>query len=235
MIFPILCGMLTRCLLTQQEKPAALEQEVKFFLDNTAELRRQLAALGARPYQPRMHEANIRFDTADGALTRSGKVLRLRKAGPVILTYKEPEPTAAETPTPARRTLETEIIVDNLEKAAHLMQSLGFRPIVRYEKYREVFRWKSVLLMFDQLPFGDFLELEGPDLSELRQTAGKLGLDWNRALQTSYMGIFLLLKKTYHLTFLEATFSTFADWDTHKTAAVLAALPHEGPYERQNL
>ncbi len=221
--------------MNPQEKTAALEQEVKFFLADTAELRKQLAALGARPFQPRMHEANVRFDTADGTLTRAGKVLRLRKAGPVILTYKEPESAGAEAPAPARRTLETEIVVDNLEKSAHLLQALGFRPIVRYEKYREVFHWKSVLLMVDQLPFGDFLELEGPDLQELRQTAGKLGLDWSRALQTSYMGIFLLLKKTYHLTFLEATFTTFADWDPQKTADVLAGLPHEGPYERQIL
>jgi adenylate cyclase class 2 len=220
--------------VNRQEKAAALEQEVKFFLPDTAALRRQLAVLGARPFQPRMHEANIRFDTADGALTRQGKVLRLRKAGPVILTYKEPESAGAMgTPAQARRSLETEIIVSDLDKTAHLLQTLGFRPIVRYEKYREVFHWKSVLLMFDQLPFGDFLELEGPDLADLRQTAGKLGLDWNQALQTSYMGIFLLLKKAHHLTFLEATFNTFAGWDTRKTADVLAALPREGSYDRQ--
>src|SRR5512136_1963373 len=146
--------------MNPQEKPAALEQEVKFFLEDTAGMRRQLAALGARPYQPRMHEANIRFDTSDGALTRQGKVLRLRKAGQVILTYKEPEASPAGAPAPARRSLETEIIVDNLDKTAHLLESLGFRPIVKYEKFREVFHWKSVLLMFDQLPFGDFLELE---------------------------------------------------------------------------
>ncbi len=221
--------------MNRQEKPAALEQEVKFFLEDTAELRRQLAVLGARPYQPRMHEANIRFDTPDGTLTRAGKVLRLRKAGAVILTYKEPETAVpAPAPAPARRSLETEIIVDNLDKTAHLLQSLGFRPIVRYEKYREVFHWRSVLVMFDQLPFGDFLELEGPDLNELRQTAGRLGLDWKNALQSSYMGIFLLLKKTHHLTFLEATFNTFSGWDTRKTAYVLASLPHEGLYDRQD-
>jgi adenylate cyclase class 2 len=199
--------------VNRQEKPAALEQEVKFFLEDTAGMRRQLAVLGARPYKPRMHEANIRFDTPDGALTHARKVLRIRKAGPVILTYKEPE-TAVEagTPNPVRRSLETEIVVDNLEKTSHLLQSLGFRPIVRYEKYREVFQWKSVLLMFDQLPFGDFLELEGPDLAELHLTAGKLGLDWQQALQSSYMGIFLLLKRTYHLAFLEASFDTFGGW-----------------------
>jgi adenylate cyclase class 2 len=160
-------------------------------------------------------------------------VLRLRKAGAATLTYKEPESAAA--PAPARRSLETEIAVDSLEKTEHLLVSLGFRPIVRYEKYREVFHWKSALLMFDQLPFGDFLELEGPDLGELRQTAGRLGLDWSKALQSSYMGIFLLLKKTYKLNFFEATFRNFSGWDRNRTLAALASPPHEGAYERQNL
>jgi len=222
--------------MNASEKAAALEQEVKFFLDDPARMRKRLSAVGARPYQPRAHEANIRFDTADGSLTRAGKVLRLRKAGQVILTYKQPEaPADAGTPALARRSLETEIIVDNLEKTSHLLQSLGFRPIVRYEKYREVFRWKSVLVMFDQLPFGNFLELEGPDLGELRQTAGALELDWKTALQTSYMGIFLALKKSNHLAFLEVTFDNFSGWDFRQTKEILATLPHEGLYDRQNL
>jgi adenylate cyclase class 2 len=215
--------------LKDQEKTATLEQEVKFFLEDPAGLRHRLPSLGATLYQARMHETNIRFDTAEGTLTRAKKVLRLRKAGPVILTYKEPDPTESAD---ARRSLETEIIVDSLEKTAHLLHSLGFRPIVRYEKHREVFSWKSVLLMFDRLPFGDFLELEGPDLAELRQTAGQLGLDWRFALRTSYMAIFLSLKKTYRLTSLDATFEAFTGWDPKKTAAVLAALPHEGPHEQ---
>ncbi len=165
-----------------------------------------------------MHEANIRFDTAGRHADPAGKVLRLRKAGRCILTYKQPESAAARPARPGPPHLETEIIVDDLEKTAHLLQSLGFRPIVRYEKFREVFRWKSVLLMFDQLPFGDFLELEGPDLGELRQTAERLELDWNAALQASYMGIFLALKKTHQLAFLEATFENFSGWDFREDA-----------------
>jgi adenylate cyclase class 2 len=222
--------------MNSSEKTAALEQEVKFFLDDPARIRKRLSTLGARPYQPRMHEANIRFDTADGALTRAGRVLRLRKAGSVILTYKQPEAApAAGTPAPARRNLETEIVVDNLEKTSHLLQALGFRPIVRYEKYREVFRWKSVLVMFDQLPFGNFLELEGPDLGDLHQAADAFELDWKQALQSSYMGIFLALKKNHHLTFLEVTFENFSGWDFRKTKETLPGLLHEGLYDRQNL
>jgi len=215
--------------VNRREEPAALEQEIKFFLPDEGALRRRLADLGAQPYLPRAHETNIRFDTAEGVLTRAGKVLRLRAAGTVILTFKTPEAArSAGGDGAARRLLETEITVDNLEKTAHLLHALGFRPIVRYEKYREVFRWRSALVMLDQLPFGFFCELEGPDLAELQRTAERLGLQWQDSLHNSYMGIFLLLKKKHRLKFLDATFHNFSGWDARKTAEALAALPREG-------
>jgi adenylate cyclase class 2 len=219
--------------MQKEAKTASLEQEVKFLLPDGATLRKRMVAIGAQPYQKRMHESNIRLDSPDGSLTRQGKVLRLREAGKCILTYKQPE-SAADV-SPARRHLETEVVVDDLEKTAHLLEGLGFRPIVRYEKFREVYRWQTTLLMLDQLPFGDFVELEGPDLGELRQTAERLELDWHSAIQASYMGIFLTLKKTYKLAFLEASFENFKGWDAAKTQAVLSRLPREALHDRQTL
>jgi adenylate cyclase class 2 len=222
--------------MEQTNRTASLEQEVKFFLESPALIRKRLIEIGMEPCQARLHETNIRFDASDGRLTRQGKVLRLREASKTILTYKQPEEARDATPpSPARRHLETEIIVEDLEKTAHLLEGLGFRPIVRYEKYREVFRRKSTLAMFDQLPYGDFLELEGPDLAELRRTSEQLGLEWESALQASYMGIFLTLKKTYRLNFLESSFANFTGWERVKTAAVLSRLPHEVLHDRQTL
>jgi adenylate cyclase class 2 len=219
--------------MNQTDRTAYLEQETKFFLGDASTLRDRLKIPGMEQYQPRMHEANIRFDTPDGLLTRQGKVLRLRKAARCILTYKQPENPAAHPP--ARRHMETEVVVDDLDRTEHLLMGLGFRPIAQYEKFREVFRMQSTLVMVDQLPFGDFLELEGPDIAQLRDMAVRLGLDWSGALQASYMGIFLTLKKVYRLNFLEATFEHFTGWDPQKTAAVLSQLPHEGLHDRQTL
>lgn len=219
--------------MNQTDRTAYLEQETKFFLGDASALRDRLKVSGLELYHPRNHEANIRFDTPDGQLTRQGKVLRLRKAARCILTYKQPENPSAHGP--ARRHMETEVVVDDLDRTAHLLLGLGFRPIVQYEKYREVYRLQSTLVMVDQLPFGDFLELEGPEIAQLRAMADRLGLEWSGALQASYMGIFLTLKKIYRLSFLEATFEHFAGWDPQKTAAVLSQLPHEGLHDRQTL
>jgi adenylate cyclase, class 2 len=213
-----------------------LEQEVKFFLPRLPETRQQLAAIGAELYQRRILETNIRFDTPDGSLTKQGKVLRLRSAGRCILTYKQPE-TPGETAShgPARRHLETEIVVDDLGPIEHILTGLGFQPIVRYEKYREVYRLQHTLIMLDQLPYGDFVEFEGQNLDELHQTAEKLGLTWELALQTSYMGIFLMLKKSYKLNFLEATFPNFVGWDSGRTATILSTLSQGALHDRQAL
>jgi adenylate cyclase, class 2 len=213
-----------------------LEQEVKFFLPLLLETRQRLAGIGAENYQRRILETNIRFDTPDGALTKQGKVLRLRNAGHCILTYKQPEtPGETASHTPARRHLETEIILDDLGPIEHILTGLGFQPIVRYEKYREVYRLHNTLIMLDQLPYGDFVEFEGQNLEELHQTAEMLGLEWGHALQTSYMGIFLTLKKTYKLNFLEATFQNFSGWDAQRTSAILSNLSQGALHDRQAL
>jgi adenylate cyclase, class 2 len=221
-------------MMNSHSSTTTLEQEVKFCLADPDEIRRRLAEIGAEMYQGRVLETNVRYDTPDGALTRQGKVLRLRNAHHCILTYKQPE-TSSDSPsrTPVRRHLETEIILDDLAPIEHMLSGLGFQPIIRYEKYREVFRLASTLIMLDQLPFGNFAELEGQNLEELRRTAEQLGLVWNHALQTSYMGIFLTLKKTYKLSFLEATFQTFAGWNVQQTISTLSTLSQGALHDRQ--
>lgn len=215
---------------------ASVEQEVKFHLPDPAAFRARLVNSGAKPFQPRILETNIRLDASDGRLTRQGMVLRLRRAGKCILTFKQPESQTGAFPhSAARRSLETEILVDSLEKAEHILAGLGFRAVVRYEKYREVFRQKSVLIMLDELPYGSFVELEGLVLEDLRRTAAVLGLEWNRALQTSYMAIFLALKRHHKLGFLDATFDHFRGWDAARTTAILAALPQEALHDRKAL
>jgi adenylate cyclase, class 2 len=222
--------------MNSTQPTTTLEQEVKFFLPALPETRKQLAGIGAEMFQRRILETNIRFDTPDGTLTRQGKVLRLRSAGRCVLTYKQPEaPATTAESTPVRRHLETEIVFEDLAPIEYILSGLGFVPIVRYEKYREVFQQRHTLIMLDQLPFGDFIELEGQHTEELHQAAAQLGLEWDHALQISYMGIFLTLKKMYKLNFLEATFQTFAGWDFQRTQTALATLAQGALHDHQAL
>ena len=40
------------------------------------------------------------------------------------------------------------------------------------------------------MPYGDFLEIEGPDVASIREVANELQLNWSAAVGASYLGIF---------------------------------------------
>ena len=66
------------------------EIEVKFYISNALCLQQRLEALGAACEQPRVYEANLRFDTPDRQLSRSLRALRLRMDTAARMTYKGP-------------------------------------------------------------------------------------------------------------------------------------------------
>jgi adenylate cyclase class 2 len=67
------------------------ELEVKFYIADLRALEGKLVAQGARLVQPRVHEVNLRFDTAESELKRTYRVLRLRQDNAAHLTYKGSE------------------------------------------------------------------------------------------------------------------------------------------------
>ena len=66
------------------------ETEVKFHVNDLKKIEARLLELGARLIQPRTHETNLRFDTANDDLRQDKKVLRLRQDEQARLTFKGP-------------------------------------------------------------------------------------------------------------------------------------------------
>ena len=44
--------------------------------------------------------------------------------------------------------------------------------------------------MLDELPYGEFVEIEGPGVDSIRLTATRLGLDWEAAVDAGYLTLF---------------------------------------------
>ncbi len=65
------------------------------------------------------------------------------------------------------------------------MVSLGFTKKLVMEKYREKWQLPKVEVVIDELPFGNFMEIEGSD-AEITKTAEKLGLKISQGLTQSY-------------------------------------------------
>jgi adenylate cyclase, class 2 len=178
----------------------SLEIEAKFWVPELEAFRARVLGAGGRVVAPRQLEHNERFDTPDGRLRRSGEVLRLRRDQHQTLTYKR------ALASPEIRS-ETELKVDDLEAARSLLLGLGYVPIFVYEKNREVLALGDSLVMLDELPFGTFVEIEGPSLEAIGRAAARLGLDWTQRIARSYLSIFEALRLRLGLAAEHATFA----------------------------
>ena len=182
----------------------ASEIEVKFHVGDLGAMRPRLLELGGRAAVGRHLERNWRFDLPDGSLSARGAVLRLRLGDTARLTFKE------RTEQPERRE-EIEFGVDDPQAAMAFLSGLGYLQIGLYEKYRETFSLGDCLVMLDQLPFGSFIEIEGPSRASLQQTAERLGLRWEVQVRESYLGLFEALRARLEQPVENASFSAFAD------------------------
>lgn len=187
-----------------------LEIEVKFLLDDVTALRERLVAAGGRLHSERVFERNVRFDTADNALQGRDALLRLRKDRSITLTFKglpHPLPTSE-----ARVREELEVRVDDYDATVAIMNRLGFLARQAYEKYRETFVLGDVEVVIDELPFGEFVELEGNEAA-IKAASTMLGLDWDRRITANYLALMALLKEHHNLQFDDLTFANFEGLD----------------------
>lgn len=178
----------------------SLEIEAKFWVPELEAFRARVLGAGGRVVAPRQLEHNERFDTPDGRLRRSGEVLRLRRDQHQTLTYKR------ALASPEIRS-EAELKLDDLEAARSLLLGLGYVPIFVYEKNREVLALGDSLVMLDELPFGTFVEIEGPSLEAIGRAAARLGLDWTQRIARSYLSIFEALRLRLGLAAEHAIFA----------------------------
>jgi len=68
----------------------------------------------------------------------------------------------------------------------------------------------KTLIMLDELPYGNFVEIEGPEAVSIHATADSLGLEWEAAIGKSYLKLFEQLRDKLGFTFRDLTFENFA-------------------------
>jgi adenylate cyclase, class 2 len=157
------------------------EIEVKLEVRNPRALKRRLVELGFRAIHARHFESNRLYDFTDGRLRKAGWVLRLRFAdGGCLLTLKC-GPVASRS-YKIRREVETPI--GSGERLSRILQMLGMQETLRYERYRTLFAHRrssaTRQLAYDETPFGNYIELEGPKrwIDQTAQLLGYLRTDY---------------------------------------------------------
>ena len=184
------------------------EIEVKFLVANLAQVEGRLKSLDARQTQARLHEVNLRLDTPDLALTKSLQVLRLRQDDQARVTYKGPGIDQGG----ARLRQEIEFIVSDFEASRRLFAALGYQVAMMYEKYRRVYDLDDVHVTLDEMPYGDFIEIEGPQPESILLASQRLGLAWERRILDSYTALFEELRAVLRFEFRDLNFENFTQY-----------------------
>jgi adenylate cyclase class 2 len=162
------------------------EIEAKFMVRNLDALRSKLEALNARLESPRILETNLRFDTPAADLAGGRKALRLRKDSRAVMTFKGPAQIGQEVSI--RQEIEFE--VGNFEAARRLLEALGYRISVMYEKYRTTYHLRHLIVVLDEMPYGNFIEIEGTSARAIHAAANQIGLRWEARSEMSYLALF---------------------------------------------
>jgi adenylate cyclase class 2 len=177
------------------------EREVKFFVTDLRKIQIHLLAAGAEIIRPRVFERNLRFDDPAGSLTSAGRLLRLRDDGMARLTYKD----RAHVDDVISEREELEVQVSDFNTAYALLAALGYEVSVQYEKYRTTYQLHDVEVDLDEMPYGYFLEIEGPGAEAIQKAAKLLELNWDARSTLSYITLFERLRTggldARHLTF----------------------------------
>ena len=151
---------------------SGLEIEKKYRLQekDLARLRTELADAGAE-FAGREFEENHIFSS--DSLRDAAAVVRIRKTDRrVILTYKRRVPSEFDVKTQ----IEHEVEVSDADTAVSILSELGLQEWLLYEKYRDTWKFKSVEIVLDEVPFGLFMEIEGT-VTGIREAEMVLGLD----------------------------------------------------------
>jgi len=137
--------------------PVEIEKKYRLTKPQLTTLRQRLPAIGAVREGSEFEENTL---YSGPALDLGRRVLRLRRAGKkTFLTYKERLPSTSSI----KQQQEDETAVSDADAMDAILRALGFVPALVYEKLRETWELGNAEIVLDELPFGHFMEIEGPE------------------------------------------------------------------------
>jgi adenylate cyclase, class 2 len=180
------------------------ETEVKLYTPDHAPIVQKLVSLGARRVYERILERNLRYENAENSLMQQGITLRLREDSRIRLTYKDGGSIVNGITTRN----EYEVDVSDMDMMNQILHKLGYHVALTYEKYRTTYEFYGAEVVIDELPYGNFTEIEG-DLDTIEDIIRTLNLQDATRYPESYTRLFLNVKHRLNLSFNDLTFANF--------------------------
>jgi adenylate cyclase class 2 len=160
--------------------PIEIEKKYRLTRERLEPLRLRLREVGAEVVRAEELEENTIY-TGPGLDPRS-RVLRLRRTTRgALFTLKERDPS----PSAVKRQREEETEVSDADALGSILEALGYRAALVYEKHRATWRLNDTEVVIDELPFGLFLEIEGEE-SSILEAEKLLGLEDAEAEHAPY-------------------------------------------------
>jgi adenylate cyclase class 2 len=183
-----------------------VETEIKFRVDDVANLTQRLEAASFRLQTPRAFESNVLYDTPDRQMRARTEILRIRSyAGRWTVTHKRLPDVGPGEDTHKHR-IETETDVADGAALEEIFLSLGLVPAFRYEKWRAEWTDGEGHCVVDETPIGNYAELEG-SAEWIDHAAARLGIDRSQYITLSYGRLFELWRDEHRSAAQDLTFA----------------------------
>lgn len=158
-----------------------IEKKYRVSREQTEAVRGRLLEVGAEEARGGEEFEENTIYTGPGLDPRK-RVLRIRRvAGRGLFTYKE----RGASESAVKRHREEETAVADPEALAAILDALGYRPALVYEKRRSTWRVGGAEVVLDELPFGLFVEIEGEE-EVIHEVEALLGLGGAEAEHAPY-------------------------------------------------
>ncbi len=135
----------------------AIETEKKYRLteDQFKRIEDDLKEIGAEFCGEDFEENSIYFG---GGLSEKNAIVRIRKTrDKTVLTYKK----RIQNEFAVKQQIEHETEVADAEALEKIVENLGLKKGLVYEKRRKTYKFRETEIVLDELPFGLFMEIEG--------------------------------------------------------------------------
>ncbi len=162
------------------------EIEAKFLDVDHDAVRAKLTALGATCEQPMRLMRRLTLENP--SMKAKGAFARVRDEGHrVVMTYKQFDDLSIDGAK------EIEIVVDDFDKAMAFMKAIddNWLKTSLQESRRETWQLGDVEIVLDEWPWlKPYIEIEGPSVEAVADTAGKLGFDMAHAVHGDVMSAY---------------------------------------------
>ncbi len=137
--------------------PIEIEKKFRLTKKQHEEVLQRLPQIGARLCGEEFEENTLyEGDSLDPARS----ILRLRRTDKAAtVTYKE----GLGTSSSIEHRREEETRVEDPDAMNAILDALGFKPALVYEKRRQTWHLETTEIVVDELPFGLFMEIEGSE------------------------------------------------------------------------